>query len=74
MCQLNEEINKTKRQPNIIKSEKEELEGLFQKENNNIQALKAHQTEKEMLEGLFQKENNNLIGSYGSTPTIKQKK
>ena len=54
MCQLNEEINKPKRKPNIIKSEKEELEGLFQKENNNLQALKAHQTEKEEREGLFQ--------------------
>ena len=74
MCQLNEEINKPKRHPNIIKSKNEELEGLFQKEHNNLQDLKAHQTEKEMLEGLFQMENNNLIGSYGSTPTIRQKK
>ena len=49
MCQLNEEINKPKRKPNIIKYKKEELEGLFQKENNNLQALKAHQTKKEML-------------------------
>ena len=74
MCQLNEEINKPKRQANIIKSEKEELEWLFQKENDNLQALKAHKTEKEMLEGLFQMENNNLIGSYGSTPTNREKK
>ena len=74
MCQLNEEINKPKREPNIIKSEKAELEGLFQKENNNIQALKSHQTEKEMLEWLFQMENNNIIGSEGSTPTIRKKK
>ena len=73
MCQLNEEINKPRRKPNIIKSEKEELEGLFQKENNNLQALKAHQTEKEEREGLFQMENNNLIGSHGSTPTIREK-
>ena len=73
MCQLNEEINKPKRHRNIIKYEKEELEGLFQKENNNLQDLKGYQTEKEMLEWLFQMENNNLIGSYGSTPTIEEK-
>ena len=74
MCQLNEEIRKPKRKPNIIQSEKEEIEGLFQKENNNLQALKAQQIEKEILEGLFQMGNNNLIGSYGSTPTIREKK
>lgn len=40
-CQLNEEINKLKKQLNIIQCKKEQLEGMFQMENNNIEALKA---------------------------------
>ena len=76
MCQLNEEINKPRRKPNIIKSEKEELEGLFQKENNNLQALKAHQTKKEEREGFSngKQQSNRLswLNSYNQRKKFTQ--
>lgn len=51
-CQLNEEISKLKKQLNIIQSEKEELEGMFQMANNDIEALKAQllQSEKKVAD------------------------
>lgn len=40
-CQFNEEISKLKKELNIIKSEKQDLEGMFQVANNNLEAVKA---------------------------------
>jgi len=51
-CQLNEEISKLKNQLNIIQSEKQELEGMFQVASNNLEALKAQlfQSEKKVAD------------------------
>lgn len=46
-CQLNEEISKLKNELNIIQSEKQELEGMFQVASNNLEALKAQLLESE---------------------------
>lgn len=46
-CQLNEEISKLKNELNIIQSEKQELEGMFQVTSNNLEALKAQLLESE---------------------------
>lgn len=66
-CQLNEEINKLKKQLNIIQSEKEELEGMFQMANNNLEALKAQllQSEKKVAD---------LQTELASTKELKQSK
>lgn len=45
--QLNEEISKLKNELNIIQSEKQELEGMFQVASNNLEALKAQLLESE---------------------------
>lgn len=64
-CQLNEEINKLKNQLNIIQSEKQELEGMFQVASNNLEALKAQ---------LFQSEKKveDLQTELAATKELKQ--
>lgn len=64
-CQLNEEISKLKNQLNIIQSEKQELEGMFQVASNNLEALKAQ---------LFQSEKKveDLQTELAATKELKQ--